>query len=109
MVEEWLSECSSHDCCPTNKQSFLPTRLLDLNDVGKGQARLVLTKDIDKKSRYVTLSHCWGGDVPFQLKSEKLAELINGFMLHKLPETFRQAIEVAGWAGGKPNPEIPTK
>lgn len=102
MLEEWLSQCSSHKCCATTQHSFLPSRLLDLDDAGKGQVRLVLTKDIDKTAPYVTLSHCWGGDVPFQLRSETMEKLIRGFELEELPKTFRHAIEVAGWAGGKP-------
>ncbi|KAH7390478.1 heterokaryon incompatibility protein-domain-containing protein [Pyrenochaeta sp. MPI-SDFR-AT-0127] len=98
ILKEWLNHCSGHSDCGMQQQSFLPTRLLDLGDVdSKGQVRLVLSQDLDHATRYVTLSHCWGGNVPFQLRDETMQKMVNGFGLEELPKTFQQAILVARW------------
>jgi hypothetical protein len=105
MLKTWLKECGDNHTCILKEQSFLPTRLLDLNDVDTtGQIRLVLSQDIDSRARYVTLSHCWGGDVPFQLREETREKMIRGFDVEEMPKTFRDAITVARWADGKFDP-----
>jgi hypothetical protein len=104
MLEVWLKKCSDNHTCTSQEPSFLPTRLLDLDEVDtKGQVRLVLSQDIDQHARYVTLSHCWGGDVPFQLREETREKMIEGFELEDMPKTFRDAIAVAGWANSESN------
>ena len=106
MLNEWLERCNKHDTCSTQNQMFLPTRLLDLGEVdAKGQARLVLSENLDKRTRYVTLSHCWGGNVPFQLRADaeinNMNTMMEGFPVDDMPKTFRDAVAVARWAGGE--------
>jgi hypothetical protein len=101
ILKSWLTQCNDHDACKIQRQPFLPTRLLDLGDVStNGIVRLVLSVNIDQPARYVTLSHCWGGSVPLQLREETKQNMIDGLDLRTFPKTFRDAIEVARWADG---------
>ena len=102
MVGKWLEECENdHDICKVQR-NFLPTRLLDLREVDKRQRlRLVDSRNCDPTARYVTLSHCWGLHVPVTLTKETEKEMRDGFALDKMPPTFRDAIQVAGWAKGE--------
>jgi hypothetical protein len=109
-VKDWLSQCNDHAACSSQRQPFLPTRLLDLNDFDtSGEARLVVSKDLDRTTPYVTLSHCWGQNVPFQLRDENMEAMMHGFKVSKMPKTFQDAIAVARWANSKysPRPQPP--
>lgn len=102
LLRSWLKDCdNSHDACGSLTQRFLPTRLLDLGDVdAKQRVRVVLSQDLDPNTSYVSLSHCWGASVPFQLTTSSIAMMREGFDLAELPPTFRDAIDVARWADG---------
>jgi hypothetical protein len=105
LLKQWLGQCGKHVECSVSQQSCLPTRLLDLKNVHiDGQIRLVTSKDIVEKVRYVTLSHCWGGNVPFQLRENTMERMMSGFALSELPKTFRDAVAVARWAYGESPP-----
>jgi hypothetical protein len=96
-----LDQCNNHDVCAIQEQSFLPTRLLDLGDIElNGKVRLVLSENLDQSTRYVTLSHCWGGNVPLQLNKDTKQDLFDGIKHSTMPNTFRDAIQVARWANG---------
>ncbi|KAI1086639.1 HET-domain-containing protein [Rostrohypoxylon terebratum] len=63
-IRAWLKGCTAtHDKCRSNVHRELPTRLLDLHDVGSvGIARLIEGRDVPiKDGKYASLSHCWGG------------------------------------------------
>jgi hypothetical protein len=102
LLRSWLKDCdNSHDACGSLTQRFLPTRLLDLGEVdAKQRVRVVLSQDLDPNTSYVSLSHCWGANVPFQLTTSSIAMMREGFDLAELPPTFRDAIDVARWADG---------
>jgi hypothetical protein len=101
-LKMWLEQCDGHDVCGAGTHSFLPTRLLDLSNVEtESKVRLVLSSELDQTTRYVTLSHCWGGEVPIRLTDATKHELEGGYKLQNMPPTFRDAITVARWAGGK--------
>ncbi|KAH6117156.1 hypothetical protein HBI69_098400 [Parastagonospora nodorum] len=99
-VKMWLEQCDGHDVYGARTHSFLPTRLLDLSNVEtESKVRLVLSSELDQTTRYVTLSHCWGGEVPIRLTDATKDELEGGYKLQNMPPTFRDAIMVARWAG----------
>lgn len=50
--------------------------------------------DLPSSERYTTLSHCWGSAQFLQLLKSNLEELKSGITVDRLPETFREAIEV---------------
>jgi hypothetical protein len=106
-VKDWLKLCSNHDTCVTQRQPFLPTRLLDIGDLETGgRVRLVSSRDLDPNSRYVTLSHCWGENVPFQLIAETMEHMLEGFGVDEMPKTFQDVIAVARWVDGKAHSNI---
>jgi hypothetical protein len=102
LVKSWLRNCDNvHDACTKAPRGFLPTRLLDLGAVEEQQrVRVVLSEELDPNTRYVSLSHCWGENVPFQLTTSTRDMMQRGFDLTELPPTFQDAIHVARWADG---------
>jgi hypothetical protein len=102
LLRSWLKHCdNSHDVCAKSTSRFLPTRLLDLNEVeAKNRVRVVVSEGLNASTRYVSLSHCWGANVPFQLTTSSIAMMREGFDLAQLPPTFQDAIDVARWANG---------
>ncbi|KAH7071609.1 hypothetical protein FB567DRAFT_206966 [Paraphoma chrysanthemicola] len=100
LLRSWLAECDkSHKTCTTPAKSFLPTRLLDLGEVDtQNRIRIVLSRHLSPDTRYVSLSHCWGANVPFQLTTSTIDMMKAGFDLDELPKTFRNAVTVARWA-----------
>jgi hypothetical protein len=102
LLESWLDQCNNHDICVIQQQPFLPTRLLDLGEVEvNGKVHLVLSANLDQMARYVTLSHCWGENVPLQLNEETKQKMFQGFDYNSMPRTFQDAIQVARWANGQ--------
>jgi Heterokaryon incompatibility protein (HET) len=101
MIRNWLHNClSGHDQCASNSRTdYLPTRLLEI----EGSAyHLAMRFEIPQRSRYVTLSHCWGKKDHrqcLQLKKETIDELRNGKLIASLPKTFRDAIKFAKTIG----------
>jgi hypothetical protein len=97
MIQNWLGNClSGHDQCASNSlTNYLPTRLLLI----EGSAyHLAMRFEIPQRSRYVSLSHCWGKKDHrqcLQLKAETIDELRNGKPIASLPKTFRDAIKFA--------------
>lgn len=76
----------------------MPTRLIEIE---ANSQRLRLSSDLTSRSRYVTLSHCWGKLVPLQLFQNNLAALQNDIPTAKLSKTFQHAIEVTRELGLK--------
>jgi hypothetical protein len=102
IVKSWLKQCSDHDAHEAQRQPFLPTRLLDLGNLkDNGKLQLILSQDIDQTTPYVTLSHCWGGEVPIRLTDKTIDELMAGYELQNMPETFQDAIAVAQWVDSR--------
>jgi hypothetical protein len=88
-----------HPTCPTYpfaSNEFLPTRLIDLEDLER--LRVIVTADTTiKDRRYVPLSHRW--DTPESAEREamtttssNLANRLEGFGLSTLPPRYREAI-----------------
>jgi hypothetical protein len=100
LAREWLQRCDSHGCKhPKSVQAF-PTNLLDVSD--PNTLRLV-TGSLDTE-RYIALSHCWGelaqslgeGESPLYCTTvANFNDRQKGFNETELPQTFRDAIEVA--------------
>ncbi len=90
----WMKSCeNSHGQCHT-PFSFLPTRLLDVGSESDSRLRLVLGKDVPRRSRYLTLSHCWGGHMPERLSTINLATFGKEINFDTLSKTFQDAVHV---------------
>lgn len=95
---QWYSECvNSHSRCksPLAESDWLPTRVLDLSGVDKMHIRLCITAKDHYSGRYLTLSHRWGGSEVIKLTSLNIADFQKGISLNDLPQTYKEAIEVA--------------
>jgi hypothetical protein len=109
IVHQWLKMCKCYNAAPA---SFYPTRLVNLKNVkamfsshgnsaayehgAKVTVNLVETAAwTDPRMHYVTLSHCWGGEVSPQLLEENLDSFKRGIPIDVLPETFQDAIQFA--------------
>ena len=128
LMKDWLENCRrNHAKCSeikkttettTGADSFLPTRLLDVQAFGTGgkatsylgrDVRLVSLSsrpktmgseaDTNNNTRlppYLTLSHCWGPPEkrPTTTTKYSLGERMKRIPLFELPRTFQDAIEI---------------
>jgi hypothetical protein len=91
IIEEWISHChKSHPTCKTYSPSYMPSRLISVGSDEQNPC-LVITGQYEPE-QYLTLSHCWGGEVPLSLTSDREGVLKCGVPLTKFPKTFRDAI-----------------
>ncbi|KAI1108039.1 HET-domain-containing protein [Nemania sp. NC0429] len=111
MALQWLSECMTnadgeHSACRAGDTSWYPTRLLDISGIEEtGKVFLTVTEQTDHtsldRSKYITLSHCWGiwgaKELPVLTRANIDGRVSDGMDLSSLPPTFRDAMEIAGW------------
>lgn len=94
-LETHQPKCSCH---PLNSTGFLPTRLLDVENVDR--LKLVLTAESDiQDRRYVPLSHQWGTPDEAERQamttiSDTLETRINGLDIRTLPRRYQTVIMV---------------
>lgn len=98
IVQWWLSTCvATHEACAiTSKSSWVPTRLLKL-DAANDTFQLVSQNDVEPRSRYAALSHCWGSkswDSQLILNTDNYATLCRQQPVAILPKTFRDAFTI---------------
>lgn len=74
----------------------LPTRVID---VGDSQTPPRLHTGSPAKGRWVSLSHCWGGQVPYITTKETLKDRVREIPMGDLPATFRDAVVVTRHLG----------
>lgn len=85
-------------CTSLTKPTWYPTRLLDIRDAHTdGTVKLIHTREVTMPSeaKYITLSHCWGGQNILSLTKDTSNGLYSGIPLAKLPKTFVEAIMFA--------------
>ncbi|KAL9053168.1 MAG: hypothetical protein Q9206_004039 [Seirophora lacunosa] len=81
---------------------YYPTRLVEILAHGEGpDLRLCLTREDRPTGPYMTLSHRWGSASFLKLTLSKLADLVQGFSIADLPQTFQDAIVVVRRLGCK--------
>jgi hypothetical protein len=91
-AQRWLKECcEAHFQCKSSLDKQIPTRLVSTE---KSSIRLV-EADFGDRPEYATLSHCWGKIKFLMLKRRNHKALKNHIPLEKLPQTFKDAIEIA--------------
>jgi hypothetical protein len=102
-ITKWIQSCSLiHDECRTVKcaavsdESKLPTRLIEIGDVGNLTVRVRETSELQQSEfeEYMTLSHCWGAVVPKKLTKDNYLSMLEGIALSDLPATFLEAVQL---------------
>lgn len=82
-----------HGGCKRIERTPLPNRVINVGTLPDLRARLYEPKE-GECAPYVTLSHCWGGEVPDKLLSSNIAEYLEILEVEKLPRTFADAIRL---------------
>ena len=100
-ILSWSRICTEkHEVCAKWREingieESLPTRLLAFSsDPDEHSAKLILGEHLPKGSRYMTLSHCWGGHSPITLTKDNIGDLRREIPWERLPQTFKDAIIV---------------
>ena len=94
LSKKWMQLCrTTHPKCK-RRHGFLPTRLVDVytEKSGNSKVRLVRGIELHEDVDYLTLSHCWGKQLPFRLLKRNSKQLYDGFDTRELPKTFQDAI-----------------
>jgi hypothetical protein len=93
----------SHETCLSGSKAstFLPKRLLEVTKRSDSNWKIQLreTYNMDPRTPYVTLSHCWGNYMPFKLTSDNLRRCRKFIPFMKLSKTFQDAIEMTEFLG----------
>ncbi|KAH8651534.1 heterokaryon incompatibility protein-domain-containing protein [Tricladium varicosporioides] len=106
-AQEWakrqLQNClSTHSVCTTfgGKLEFMPTRLLDVRSIIKdGIVRIVYPSKEELRSRYTSLSYCWGGDQAVKLIKTTHDEFQTGIHCDILQKSIQDAARITLWFG----------
>ena len=106
MARDWVRNCdTNHVRCRNTSEQEHPTRLVHIRtEEEKIRIRLVSNRQtLEEKipgqpaieGRYVSLSHCWGGDLPLKSTPSTLRAYLEDIPMDRLPTTFRDAITFA--------------
>jgi Heterokaryon incompatibility protein (HET) len=91
-VQKWIDKCcNTHTLCQprSSNPTALPKRVLDVNP-----PLVKLYETRNEHDKYVCLSHCWGNSRPTCCTTFTTLEANkNGIAWHRLPATFRDAID----------------
>jgi hypothetical protein len=74
LARYWLEDCRSHERCLQQRTDpdFIPSRLISVGEEPFSALRVVLACELSSSTEYLTLSHCWGGEVPIRLLESNL-------------------------------------
>ncbi|KAK5175891.1 uncharacterized protein LTR77_001031 [Saxophila tyrrhenica] len=93
IAKEWIDGCSTaHTHCQRPDDARLPTRVIDVGPSDDSIPRLHVAGG--QKSRYVTLSHCWGTGDRLTLTKGRIHNLQRAISYGQLPRTFQDAIRL---------------
>lgn len=94
-VRAWLDNCfRRHGPCHDSKMEIapyrrLPTRLIDTGILEEDWSiRLVDGSQLNEKTQYIALSHCWGGRCPITLTKQTASLFARHIEASTLPKTF---------------------
>ena len=93
-ASKWLKTCSmEHESCrhagAEAPVSWRPSRLVDLGSGSLPTPKLCDDFAPDSKTEYMTLSRCWGADLPCTLRKTNLDLFKNSIPFLELPQTFQ--------------------
>jgi Heterokaryon incompatibility protein (HET) len=96
IARSWLKQClTSHPKCGGYSPSSLPTRVIEVGEVGSNTAKLRVVDPSDNNEyEYFTLSYCLGKGNEFITTPDCLVDRQRGFLLSELPKTIRDAVLV---------------
>ncbi|KAK4212327.1 hypothetical protein QBC37DRAFT_483945 [Rhypophila decipiens] len=93
IMRQWLEVCQNAHNHPPEPLGMLPTRLLDVGQVGDKNVLLRERKDPDfVRDQYIALSHPWGKPPHFCTFQSNIASHKKGISLDSLPPVFQDAV-----------------
>ncbi|KAF2855128.1 HET-domain-containing protein [Plenodomus tracheiphilus IPT5] len=94
-IDQWLAACCSQHshCRKPDSYTSLPTRVIDVG-IMEGRVEPYLIESKGLSGLYVTLSHCWGGEVALTTTTKNIDVRQRGIPLDSMPKTFRDAVFV---------------
>ena len=95
-IKTQFSKCQENHPAWEKTETPLPTRVIY---IGPSTSSTRLFESKGMMARYVTLSHCWGGEQPTITTSSNLEALTNCVDFETLPIVFQQAMQVARHLG----------
>ncbi|KAF2212744.1 hypothetical protein CERZMDRAFT_12598, partial [Cercospora zeae-maydis SCOH1-5] len=107
-IRAWTRECDleHHDCSHQvrmlhgTSSTKAPTRLLDVRpSEDLVMIRLCESAELASDLEYVTLSHCWGLQLPARLLKDNYPDMKSSIAIAMLPQTFRDAIHFTRLVG----------
>ncbi|KAF8849450.1 HET-domain-containing protein [Acephala macrosclerotiorum] len=103
-VKKSLKICDeSHHICAASrsKESWYPTRLIDLGNPDSSAVKLIITSQCQVFGQYVSLSHRWGDADLLKLTSETLPQLMDGIKIstYEGSKTFKDAFQLTRTLG----------
>ncbi|KAI0144619.1 heterokaryon incompatibility protein-domain-containing protein [Xylariaceae sp. FL1272] len=106
LARDWLNKCiHEHDGCSRRSHPtadwHLPTRLVKVSGFMTNvfSMKLCLGKDLPAGTKYLTLSHCWGGVDIIKLTADNLQSFQSNIPLEGMPRNFRDAAAVTLFMG----------
>lgn len=82
-----------HEVCGPG-ESLLPTRVIEVGNVGDELLRLCETQR-DTFGHYTALSYCWGSDQPLKTTSANIKDMVSGGLrLSQLPQTITDTVRI---------------
>ncbi|CVL03165.1 related to tol protein [Fusarium proliferatum] len=99
-IRDWKArcdtrQCQSHTICSRPIPRFLPSRLIEIVRISKGQkpcVRLIEGNSLEKDTEYTALSYCWGGDLKNCLKESNKDSYRTEVPWEDIPRTIQDAI-----------------
>jgi hypothetical protein len=91
-ANNWLSNCIElHEECPSPKNLYMPTRIIEIVDWDQRWVRLRHTND-KEITLYTALSYRWGEDLPSKTTKELLPRYEARIPWQHMPRTIQDAI-----------------
>jgi len=95
IANKWLQDCQeTHPSCRSRAEDWLPTRLIDVDTMETPILRLVSSTPLDPRALYIALSHRWGANQTFILRSRNVATYQEAIPMSDVSATVRDAARV---------------
>ncbi|KAL9127217.1 MAG: hypothetical protein Q9217_003855 [Psora testacea] len=94
-VHGWLHDClHEHAECVRERNSLLPSRVLDVGDVSRGNNLRLHLSAMNERGRYIALSYCWGKAQSVTTNTHNVKEYSQRLPLDALHQSVRDAVIV---------------
>lgn len=97
MALRWLRDClcTHHACNEASAETWFPTRLIDLGDNERSNARLVCPGTDILEGVYGTVSYRWDDSLALRLLQSNIDAFRNRIPVHRLPPVLSGAVSIS--------------